>query len=148
MGNPKHKGKLLCCSFFVSRLTRFVSFCFLWSWLVLYWELLQVMITGAIKSHAASGEPIVEADAQSNNQIDNPEDVEARIRKVLNETIRPAVAMDGGDIEYVGFNAGVVLVQMRGACHACPSSALTLKVGIENKLKAEIPEVVEVTALS
>ena len=112
------------------------------------WELLHVMVTGAIKSHLESGEPIVNDDAQPAPSSGNASEVEMRIRKVLDETIRPAVAMDGGDIQFVGFNAGVVLLQMKGACHACPSSALTLKVGIENKLKEAVPEVVEVTALA
>ena len=112
------------------------------------WELLQVMVVGAIKQHLASGDPVVLADASPARGPDDPDDVVKRIIQVLDQTIRPAVAMDGGDIQFVGFNAGVVLLQMKGACHGCPSSALTLKVGIENKLKEVIPEVTEVTALA
>ncbi len=112
------------------------------------WELLQVMVVGAIRQHMDSGDPVVQADARPTSGRDDNEDVVKRIIKVLDETIRPAVAMDGGDIQFVGFNAGVVLLQMKGACHGCPSSALTLKVGIENKLKEVIPEVTEVTALA
>ncbi len=112
------------------------------------WELLQVMVSGALKSHLESGGAIIHEDAQPALVTGNIEDVEVRIRKILDEQIRPAVAMDGGDIQYVGFNAGVVLLQMKGACHGCPSSALTLKMGIETRLKEAIPEVVEVTALA
>ena len=112
------------------------------------WELLQVLVAGALKGHLEGGGLIVEADAEPARVSANAEDVEVRIRKILDEQIRPAVAMDGGDIQYVGFNAGVVLLQMKGACHGCPSSALTLKMGIETRLKEAIPEVVEVTALT
>ncbi|MFT7620426.1 MAG: Fe-S cluster biogenesis protein NfuA [Planctomycetota bacterium] len=112
------------------------------------WELLQVMVTGAIEAHISSGQPLVNNDAQPAAATGDLEEVEARIKKVLDEQIRPAVAMDGGDIQYVGFNAGVVLLQMKGACHGCPSSSLTLKLGIEKRLKEAVPEVLEVTALA
>lgn len=111
------------------------------------WELLQVMVRGAIENHVNDGGVIVSADAKPATMTGDPADVETRIRKILDEQIRPAVAMDGGDIQYVGFNAGVVMLQMKGACHGCPSSSLTLKMGIETRLKEAIPEVVEVTAL-
>ena len=60
--------------------------------------------------------------------------------------MRPAVAMDGGDISFCSFEDGIVTLQMKGACAGCPSSTATLKMGIENMLKHYIPEVVEVKA--
>ena len=62
--------------------------------------------------------------------------------------IRPAVAQDGGDIVFDRFNpeTGVVYLHMRGACSGCPSSAMTLKAGVENMLKHYVPEVTAVEA--
>jgi Fe-S cluster biogenesis protein NfuA len=70
-----------------------------------------------------------------------------RIRRLLDEEIRPAVAMDGGDVVFAGFREGVVEVVLRGACAGCPSSAQTLKQGIELRLREAIPEVRGVVAL-
>ena len=66
--------------------------------------------------------------------------MEERIKAVL-ETIRPALQADGGDVEFIDFNEGVVTVRMKGACGNCPMAMVTLKQGIEKRLKAEIPEV-------
>ena len=73
--------------------------------------------------------------------------VVARIRRVLDEEIRPAVAMDGGDIVFAAFRDGMVEVYMHGACSGCPSSSATLKHGIEARLREVIPEVEGVIAL-
>jgi Fe-S cluster biogenesis protein NfuA len=74
-------------------------------------------------------------------------DVVARIRHVLDNEIRPVVAMDGGDIVFSGFRNGIVELYMHGSCSGCPSSTATLKYGIETRLKELIPEVVGVVAL-
>ena len=68
-------------------------------------------------------------------------------REIIEEEIRPAVAMDGGDITFENFSSGIVYVQMKGACAACPSSTATLKMGIEARLREELPEVLEVVAV-
>lgn len=76
----------------------------------------------------------------------NPQD-EAIIKKIieiLDKEIRPAVAQDGGDIVFCGYKDGIVSVHMEGACRHCPSSVMTLKWGVENRLKQEIPEIIEV----
>ena len=67
-----------------------------------------------------------------------------QIRELLDTRVRPAVAQDGGDITFHGFDRGVVYLHMKGACAGCPSSTLTLKMGIENLLRHYIPEVLEV----
>ena len=72
--------------------------------------------------------------------------MEERIKAVL-ETIRPALQADGGDVEFIDFNDGVVTVRMKGACGNCPMALMTLKQGIEKRMKAEIPEVVSVESL-
>ena len=73
-------------------------------------------------------------------------DIVAQINELLETRVRPAVAGDGGDIQYRGYRDGVVYLQMQGACSGCPSSTATLKHGIEGLLKHYVPEVVEVRA--
>ena len=71
-------------------------------------------------------------------------DVERAIVAILDEDIRPAVAADGGEVTFMGFEDGIVKLKMSGACGSCPSSVMTLKGGIERLLREEIPEVREV----
>ncbi|HYB12411.1 MAG TPA: NifU family protein [Myxococcota bacterium] len=73
--------------------------------------------------------------------------VEERIRLILEQEIRPAVAMDGGDVIFAGYKDGVVELYLQGSCSGCPSSRATLKLGIEARLKEEIPEITEVVAV-
>ena len=69
-----------------------------------------------------------------------------RVERVINR-IRPAVQMDGGDIELVDVTDGIVKLRLVGSCHGCPSSMMTLKAGIERAILAEVPEVKGVEAL-
>ncbi len=80
---------------------------------------------------------------------ENPEDADivAQIRELIDTRVRPAVANDGGDIVYRGFDKGKVYLQMQGACAGCPSSSATLKQGIEQLLRHYVPEVTEVRAV-
>jgi Fe-S cluster biogenesis protein NfuA len=74
-------------------------------------------------------------------------DVIVQIRELIDTRVRPAVANDGGDIIYRGFERGTVFLKMQGACAGCPSSTATLKNGIEQLLKHYVPEVTEVRAV-
>jgi Fe-S cluster biogenesis protein NfuA len=74
------------------------------------------------------------------------EQVLKKIEEELNE-MRPNIQMDGGDIEFVSFTDGVVSVRLHGACTSCPLSLYTLKLGIEERLKEHVPEIVEVIAV-
>lgn len=74
-------------------------------------------------------------------------DIVAQIKELIDTRVRPAVANDGGDIVYRGFDKGKVFLQMQGACSGCPSSSATLKQGIEQLLKHYVPEVTEVRAV-
>lgn len=74
------------------------------------------------------------------------EPVEDRVKKAL-EKVRPQLQADGGDIEYVGFDDGIVKVKMKGACNGCPMSTMTLQWGVENFLKKQISEVKRVEAV-
>lgn len=71
-------------------------------------------------------------------------EIENKIRDVLDQEIRPAVAMDGGDITFGKFENGIVYLHLQGSCSSCPSSIATLKMGVETRLKEVIPEVKEV----
>ena len=90
--------------------------------------------------------PTEEAD---NAYTDDPADAEIveQIRELIDTRVRPAVANDGGDIVYRGFDKGKVYLRMQGACSGCPSSTATLKNGIEQLLKHYVPEVTEVLAV-
>ncbi len=87
--------------------------------------------------------------ANSSTYPDKPEDADivAQIRDLIETRVRPAVANDGGDIVYRGYDQGHVYLQMQGACSGCPSSTATLKHGIQSLLKHYVPEVVEVHAV-
>jgi Fe-S cluster biogenesis protein NfuA len=80
--------------------------------------------------------------------LDDPADAEIvdQIKELIETRVRPAVANDGGDILYRGFQRGIVYLQLQGACDGCPSSSATLKNGIEQLLKHYVPEVIEVRA--
>ncbi len=67
--------------------------------------------------------------------------MEEKVRKVIEEKVRPALQMDGGGIELVGIDGNIVKVRLTGACHGCPSATMTLQMGVERILKAEIPEI-------
>jgi Fe-S cluster biogenesis protein NfuA len=71
-------------------------------------------------------------------------EIERKIKEILDNEIRPAVAMDGGDIQFYGYQDGIVTLHLQGSCSSCPSSVMTLKMGVENRLKSLIPEVREV----
>ena len=111
------------------------------------WEILKPLILTAIMDHYASGKEVIEKNQNNADEaIDEDTEVVKQIKELIDQRVRPAVAMDGGDISFCSFEDGVVTLQMKGACAGCPSSTATLKMGIENMLKHYIPEVVEVKA--
>lgn len=77
---------------------------------------------------------------------DDDSDVEIRIKGALDKYVKPAVEMDGGNISFVKFENGKLILQLQGSCSGCPSSSVTLKQGIENLMKRFVPEVQEVVA--
>lgn len=110
------------------------------------WDHIKPAILGAIMEHFQSGQPAIEGEAATGHaEHDGPDSqIVDQIKDLLDTRVRPAVAQDGGDITFHGFDRGIVYLHMQGACAGCPSSTLTLKMGIENLLKHYIPEVVEV----
>ena len=111
------------------------------------WAHIKPGILGAIMEHFQSGQPVLEGAAGTVDHAshDGPdEEIVTQIKELLDTRVRPAVAQDGGDITFHGFDRGVVYLHMQGACAGCPSSTMTLKMGIENLLRHYIPEVTEV----
>ena len=115
------------------------------------WQTLKPVILGVIMEHFVAGHPLLLDDAAQTAEeaADDGADAEivGQIKELLDTRVRPAVAQDGGDIIYRGFQNGIVMLQLQGSCQGCPSSTMTLKMGIENMLKHYIPEVVEVRAV-
>lgn len=110
------------------------------------WDLVHKAGSTIIKEHLQSEAPVVIGDIGQAHKGGNT-DIESKIREILDAEIRPAVAQDGGDITFERFEGGTVYLYLQGSCSGCPSSAMTLKMGIETRLKAMIPEVQEVVSI-
>jgi Fe-S cluster biogenesis protein NfuA len=115
------------------------------------WQHLKPAILGAIMEQFMSGKPVMTAignpdhadlDGEFYDKAD--EEIVVTIKELLETRVRPAVAQDGGDITFRGFENGTVFLNMKGACAGCPSSTATLKHGIQNLLKHFVPEVQQV----
>jgi Fe-S cluster biogenesis protein NfuA len=112
------------------------------------WYQLKPAILAVIMEHFTAGRPVQTAEGAAAEDADGEDDeVVSQIKELLETRVRPAVAMDGGDIIFHDFEDGVVYLHMQGSCSGCPSSTATLKAGIENMLRHYIPEVVEVRAI-
>jgi Fe-S cluster biogenesis protein NfuA len=111
------------------------------------WNHLKPAILGAIMEHFLSGKPVISdgttTDSDATEEFFEAADSETVevIKELISTRVRPAVAMDGGDITFKGFRDGTVYLHMQGACSGCPSSTATLKSGIENLLRHFVPGV-------
>lgn len=121
------------------------------------WQYLKPDVLGILLDHFTADMPLfapgtaagIVVPAEEDGFVDDPADAEIveQIKELIETRVRPAVANDGGDIIYRGFDKGKVYLQMQGACSGCPSSSATLKNGIEQLLKHYVPEVTEVRAV-
>ncbi|WP_344708063.1 NifU family protein [Sphingomonas swuensis] len=123
------------------------------------WAGLEIDVVQLMLDHFVAGAPLfapgsaagihVAVDAEEASFGDDPADAEivAQIKELLETRVRPAVAQDGGDIVYRGFKEGTLFLAMQGACAGCPSSAVTLKRGVENLIRHYVPEVETVEAV-
>ncbi|MDT9598224.1 NifU family protein [Sphingosinicella rhizophila] len=120
------------------------------------WKDLKPQILAILLDHFSSGAPLFKAASAGGIAIepdagfaDDPADADivAQIKELIETRVRPAVAQDGGDIVYRGFQNGKVFLALHGACAGCPSSTMTLKQGIESLLKHYVPEVDAVEAV-
>ncbi len=116
------------------------------------WHEMMIPIKEFIKQYIDDGNVIltdkfVKPTKTATNEInENDSDVEVRIKGALDKYVKPAVEMDGGNISFVKFENGKLVLQLQGSCSGCPSSTITLKQGIENLMKRFVPEVQEVVA--
>jgi Fe-S cluster biogenesis protein NfuA len=108
------------------------------------WEVMKPQILAAIMDHFTSGADVIESEEPVGGDESDDDALAAQIKELIDTRVRPAVAQDGGDIIFRGFEEGVVYLHMQGSCSGCPSSTATLKHGIENMLRYYVPEVVEV----
>jgi Fe-S cluster biogenesis protein NfuA len=108
------------------------------------WDVMKPQILAAIMDHFTSGADVIEGDEPVTDGDGEGDAITAQIKELIETRVRPAVAQDGGDIIFRGFEDGVVYLHMQGSCAGCPSSTATLKHGIENMLRYYVPEVVEV----
>lgn len=113
------------------------------------WKHLKPGILAVIMEHFTRELPLIEAAAEEVESEEEDSEVVAQIKELIETRVRPAVAEDGGDIIYRGFDAasGVVFLHMRGSCAGCPSATMTLRNGIENLLRHYVPEVSAVEAV-
>jgi Fe-S cluster biogenesis protein NfuA len=112
------------------------------------WHQLKPRVLAAIMEHFTAGRPVVTGEPSAAAESAEEEDeIVAAIKELLETRVRPAVAMDGGDITFEDYADGIVYLHMQGSCSGCPSSTATLKAGIENMLRHYIPDVVEVRAV-
>ncbi len=122
------------------------------------WEDIMLKIKDFIKAYVQDGKEIlkdgfaeamekIEAEKGASYQYTGDQlEIVKKIKELIETYVKPAVEMDGGNIEFKSFNEGVVTVVLQGSCSGCPSSSVTLKSGIEGMLKRMVPEVTEVVA--
>ena len=110
------------------------------------WDDIKHIVISLINDFYSSGNEYV-IDKSLIADEETSDELEKRIKKLLNEKIRPAVARDGGDIKFKEFKNGIVKVELQGSCSGCPSSTLTLKQGVQNLLCHYVPEVKSVESV-
>jgi Fe-S cluster biogenesis protein NfuA len=116
------------------------------------WETLAEPLTDLMAEHIDRGEAVLvdapdSVKAQSGNVItDADSEIVKAIKTVINNEIRPAVAQDGGDVTFQKYEERIVHLHMQGSCAGCPSSTYTLKEGIATRLRAAVPEIIDVVA--
>ena len=106
-----------------------------------------------IKDYLVANKPVITgelekpaAEAESEPTTAEEAEIVAKLKQLLDTYVKPAVEMDGGNIQFRSYKDGIVKVTLQGACSGCPSSTVTLKAGIEGMLKRMVPEVKEVVA--
>ncbi|MGE0763040.1 MAG: NifU family protein [Bdellovibrionales bacterium] len=125
------------------------------------WQVLAEPLANLIEEHVIRGETVLlpltteematqmaSSPRQSNAIASDDSPIVQQIKMILEREIRPAVAMDGGDISFYKYEDGRVYLEMHGSCSGCPSSTLTLKQGIETRLRSAIPEIQEVLSIN
>jgi Fe-S cluster biogenesis protein NfuA len=111
-----------------------------------------LIIKDFIKSYLAADQPIIRegymemiAEERAKRRAEgNDDEIVERIHEVIEQYIRPGIEMDGGNIEFISFEDGILVVSLLGACRTCSAASVTLTAGVERIIKSMIPEVEEV----
>lgn len=115
------------------------------------WAVVKPAVLTTIMEHFVAGHPLMRANAtrgtSASTAVAEDDELIRTIKELIDTRVRPAVAQDGGDIIFHGFEEGIVKLELHGSCAGCPSSTATLKSGIENMLKHYVPEVIAVEAV-
>ncbi|GMM53091.1 Nfu1 protein [Starmerella bacillaris] len=109
-----------------------------------HWNLLKPQVLSLITEHLTSGEPVINTgilQAEDTAYDENDSDAVSMIKELIDTRIRPAIQDDGGDIQYKGFENGIVKLKLQGACRSCDSSSITLTNGIQSMLMHYVEEV-------
>ena len=113
------------------------------------WDVLVEPLRALLEEHLNEGLPVLGAGPTASDS-NTPDVADPTVRKIvefIESEVRPAVAMDGGDILFHKYEDQIVYLRMKGSCSGCPSSTATLRIGIESRLKEFIPEIKEVVAV-
>jgi len=111
------------------------------------WDILATPLAGLLGEHIESGQAVLIKLAASLEESQNDSAVVRHIKQILQNEIKPVVALDGGDIVFASYENNILALRMQGACSGCPSSQATLKDGIEVRMKELIPEIKEVISV-
>jgi Fe-S cluster biogenesis protein NfuA len=112
------------------------------------WDVLATPLSGLIQEHLSNGEAVVLDKSKFIEGAENPDDeVSVKMKWVIENEVRPALATDGGDISFIKYDNGILAVTLKGACSGCPSASITLKEGIEKHMKEIFPEIIQVISI-
>lgn len=111
------------------------------------WDILASPLAGLLGEHIEDGLPVLIKLEASSDESESDSDIVKQIKRILQNEIKPVVALDGGDIVFSKYENHVLYLRMQGSCSGCPSSQATLKDGIEVRMKELIPEIKEVLAV-
>lgn len=115
------------------------------------WNILAKPLAGLIQEHLERGEPLLvkieAAPPTSDDELESDSPTVRTLKRILKNQIKPVVNLDGGDVSFVKYENSVLFIQMKGACVGCPSSAATLKDGIEVQIRQLVPEVTSVVSV-
>ena len=103
------------------------------------------LLKQASKRDILNAQKTTHLEASKNSETDS--EVVKKIKDILDREIQPAVQMDGGFIQFDHYKDGKVYLKMQGACSGCPSAEWTLKQGIEDRFKKDIPQILEVISI-
>lgn len=111
------------------------------------WDILASPLAGLLGEHVESGQPVLINLEASLDESENDSEIVKKIKRALQNEIKPIVALDGGDVVFGKYENNILQIHMRGACSGCPSSQATLKDGIEVRMRELFPEIKEVVSV-